>query len=114
MRKLFLALVIVFSGYASLDQQNGRIRGEVTHSIINKPVSSATVTVVNASDSSLVSFGMTNNQGKFELSGIPDGKYRLLITNVNYHNRNVYFTIESGSRDQDLGKIRVDDKSKVL
>ena len=114
MRKLFLALVIVFSGYASLAQQNGRIRGEVTDTIINQPVSSATVTVVNASDSSLVSFGMTNYQGKFELSGIPDGKYRLLITHVNYHNRNVYFTIENGSRDQDLGKIRVDDKAKVL
>src|SRR5690606_16078955 len=114
MRKLFLALAILFSGYASLAQQNGRIKGVVTDTIINQPVSSATVTVVNASDSSLVSFGMTNNQGKFELSGIPDGKYRLLITHVNYHNRNVYFTIESGSRDQDLGKIRIDDKAKVL
>jgi len=65
-------------------------------------------------DSSLVSFTMTGNDGRFEVKGLADGDYRLLITHVNYHNSNKYFTIKESTRNLDLGNLAISDKTKVL
>ena len=61
--------------------------------IRKQPVAAATVTVLERKDSSLVSFTMTGNDGRFELKGLANGDYRLMITHVNYHNSNKYFNI---------------------
>jgi hypothetical protein len=45
-----------------------------------KAVADATITVLSNKDSSLLTFGMTDNSGRFTLGNIPPGEYRLLIT----------------------------------
>jgi hypothetical protein len=57
---------------------------------------------------------MTGNDGRFEVRGLSDGDYRLLITHVNYHNSNKYFTIKESNRNPDLGNLAISDKAKVL
>ena len=47
---------------------------------------------------------MTDNDGRFELKGIPNGEYRLLITHVNYHNSNTFFTITDNNKNAELGQ----------
>src|SRR6185295_7373503 len=57
---------------------------------------------------------MTDNNGRFELNGIQNGEYRLLITHVNYHNSSRVFKIDDDHKNIDLGSISMNDRTKVL
>ena len=115
MRKIYL-FILLFTGLSSvaLAQRNGTVKGIVYDTISKQPVAAATVSVLDRKDSSLVSFTMTGNDGRFEVRGLSDGDYRLLITHVNYHNSNKYFTIKESNRNPDLGNLAINDKAKVL
>ena len=94
--------------------QSGKITGITFDTSIHQPVPSATITLMKKKDSSLVTFTMADNSGKFEVDEIADGDYRLLITQVNYRNAIKYFTIDNAHRSIDLGSISMNDKNKVL
>lgn len=78
------------------------------------PLSSATITLMQKKDSSLISFTMTDNDGKFVLTGIQKGEYRLLITRVNYYDIDRSIKIDEQHQNIDLGKLIMNDRSKVL
>ena len=61
-----------------------------------------------------MSFTMTDNNGRFELSGVQNGEYRLLITHVNYHASNQGVKIDIDHKNIDLGNIIMTDRTKVL
>ncbi|HRG82978.1 MAG TPA: outer membrane beta-barrel family protein [Chitinophagaceae bacterium] len=115
MRKIYL-FILLFTGLCSTvsAQRNGTVKGIAYDTISKQPVAAATVSVLDRKDSSLVSFTMTGNDGRFEVRGLSDGDYRLLITHVNYHNSNKYFTIKESNRNPDLGNLAISDKAKVL
>jgi hypothetical protein len=114
MRKLFVVLLCMFIGMISYAQKNGSVKGVVYDTLAREAVASATVSVMDKKDSSLVSFTLTDNTGHFELKGIPNGEYRLLVTHVNYHGSNTFFKIDDNDKNKDLGSIVANDKNKVL
>ncbi len=114
MRKSYLLVLLVCSATASMAQKNGSVKGIAFDTISKQPVGAATVSVLDKKDSSLVTFTMTGNDGKFELKGIPNGEYRLMITQVNYRNSNVNFNITDNSKNADLGNVIMNDKFKTL
>lgn len=114
MRKIYLLLLSVCFTTALLAQKNGAVKGIAFDSISKQPVAGATVTVLEKSDSSLISFTMTGSDGHFELKGLSNGDYRLLITHVNYHNSNTFFTITDNNKIAERGNVVMNDKTKVL
>ncbi len=114
MRKVYLLLALISCTITALAQKNGSIKGVAFDTLSKQSVSSATVSVMDKKDSSLVTFTMTDNGGRFELKGIPNGDYRLLITHVNYHNSSNLFSISDSARSRDFGNITMNDKAKVL
>ena len=114
MKKNLLILLSGFIWLAGAAQKNGNIKGVVFDTIAKQPVPAATITVLQSKDSSLVTFTMTNSRGEFSLANVPYGDYRLLVTHVNYHNVNKYFTINDANKNIDLPNIEVSDKNKVL
>ncbi|HET6766254.1 MAG TPA: outer membrane beta-barrel family protein [Chitinophagaceae bacterium] len=114
MKKILLTALSGFIWIAAIAQKTGSVKGLVFDTITKQPVAGATITVLQRSDSSLVTFSMTNNRGEFSLTNLGYGDYRLLVTHVNYHNVNKFFTIKDASRSIDLGLIEVSDKNKVL
>lgn len=106
-----LICFLAFNGFA---QKNGSIKGVAFDTNSKQPVPGATISVVYKKDSTLLTFTMTGKNGQFELSGIPNGEFRLLITHVSYHNTNKYFTIDDTHKNIDLGNILMNDVSKVL
>jgi hypothetical protein len=114
MRKLCMVFALLGLVFCATAQKNGSIKGVAFDTLAKQPVGSATISVLDRKDSSLVSFTMTDNSGRFELKGIPNGEYRLMISHVNYHNSNIPFTISEDNKNPDLGNITVNDKSKVL
>ena len=114
MRKSYLLLLLF--GFTSViyAQKNGTIKGVAFDTISKQPVTMATISILEKKDSSLVTFSMTDAAGKFELKGLPNGEYRLLITHVNYHSSNNYFTISDAEKNKDFGNVTMSDKAKVL
>ena len=114
MRKMYALLFGLIVTGNLMAQKNGSVKGIAFDTIARQAVAGATITVVEKKDSSLVSFTITDNTGKFELKGIPNGEYRLLITHVNYHNSNSFFTIMDNKKNAELGTIVMSDVNKVL
>lgn len=114
MRKIYLFLLSTCFTLLLAAQKNGSVKGLAYDTIGKQPVTSATVTVLEKKDSSLVSFTMTGPDGQFELKGLTNGDYRLLITHVNYYNSNSYFTISENKKTAELGNVVMNDKTKIL
>ena len=114
MRKILLAALFISIFSFVNGQKTGSVKGIIYDTIAKQPVSAATITILQKSDSSLVTFTMTTSNGLFSLNNISYGEYRLLVTHVGYHNTNKYFTINDSSKNVDLGNIEVSDKTKVL
>lgn len=113
MRRILFSPLFFFCTIA-FAQKNGIVKGIVFDTAAKQSVSNATITLMQKKDSSLTSFTMTDNIGRFELSGIQNGEYRLLITHVNYHNSSRVFKIDDEHKTIDLGRVIMDDQAKVL
>ncbi|MEP7236512.1 MAG: outer membrane beta-barrel protein [Ferruginibacter sp.] len=114
MKKFYLLLVFLCAFYWANAQNKGTVTGKLVDTAINKPVAGATVTVLDKKDSSLVSFTMTGNDGSFEIKGLAEGEYRLLITHVNYHNNSKPFKVTAADKNAALGTVAMNDLTKTM
>ena len=114
MRRFFTLLFIVSLAGPLAGQKNGTVKGIAFDTLVKQQVGAATITVLERKDSSLVTFSMTGADGRFEIKGLANGDYRLLISHVNYHNINKYFSINDSLKNADLGTLVMNDKTKVL
>lgn len=90
LQKLLLAAAYLtgfagLTGFAAVaDSDFGNITGKVVSDSTSSPVSYASVALLNATDSSLITGMITDDQGKFSFDNIPYGKYNLRVTFVGY------------------------------
>ena len=73
-------LLMSYVGFA----QNLSIQGTLKDSIANRALNSATVSLVYAKDSSLVSFSRTNEAGVFNFKNVSPGSYLISVSYVGY------------------------------
>ena len=73
-------LLISYVGFA----QNLTIQGTLKDSIAGRALNSATVSLVYAKDSSLVSFSRTNEEGVFNFKNLTPGSYLISVSYVGY------------------------------
>jgi hypothetical protein len=114
MRYVYLLIATLFISLGSVAQKNGSVKGILMDTLADQPVAAATITLLSKKDSSLVSFTMTDNKGAFEITGIGNGEYRLLITHVNYHGASKLFSITDEKKHVEMGNVVMHDQSQVL
>ena len=114
MKQFYFFSVLLVCSITAYTQKNGSVKGIAYDTLSKKAVSDATITVLVKKDSSLFTFGMTDNAGRFFLDNIPAGEYRFLITHVGYHNNNKNFRITENEKNIDLGNVVMNDRTKVL
>lgn len=114
MKKTFYLLVLIGLPSFLLAQKHGSVKGQLYDSVAKQPVSAATISLLLQKDSSLVGFVMSDDQGRFQLDKIANGKYRLLITHVNYHNGSQPFSISDSAFQKDLGLVYLSDLTQTL
>lgn len=114
MKKFYFLIISISVCVSAMAQRNGTVGGKLFDTTNNKPVAAATITVLDKKDSSLVSFTMTGNDGSFEIKGLTEGTYRLLITHVNYHNSSKIFAVTATDKNAALGTLAMTGLTKTL
>src|SRR4051812_41129445 len=114
MKYLYSLLSLVLFSFSMLAQEKGTIKGSLLDTTVRQPVADATITIMKAADSSLVSFSRSNHKGDFSLGRLDQGKYRLLITHISYRNVSRPFEITESNRNIDFGYLPLINKSVLL
>lgn len=114
MKRIFYLLVFIVLPSLLLAQKNGIVKGVLYDSVAKQPIASATISLLLQKDSSLQSFAMSDEQGRFQFDKLSHDRYRLMITHVNYHNKNQHFSISDSVTQKDFGKIFLSDLSQTL
>ncbi|MFC6191113.1 TonB-dependent receptor domain-containing protein [Dyadobacter subterraneus] len=92
---------------------NSKISGIVSDSVAAKPVEFVSVALVNFSDNKVLDGAVGDEKGKFEISGVAAGKYKLLFSFIGFKDKSVNVTVEN-SKNVDLGTIKMSANTKTL
>ncbi|NOT75561.1 MAG: TonB-dependent receptor [Cyclobacteriaceae bacterium] len=112
MKKILLILFLAgLSSFAMAQKVN--ITGQVLDTLSN-PIPSATVMLLNATDSSLVNFGVSDVRGVFELKNVAKNNYFLKITFVGLAPFLKPISTLSSTSVLDVGRIKMEPYSKEL
>ena len=81
---------------------------------IDEPLIGATVIVLKKENSQMLSFGITDNNGKVDIKGVPKGIHTLQITYIGYGTFERDLNADGDKTDIDLGKISLKQDSKII
>ncbi len=101
-------LLISYVGFA----QNMTIQGSLKDSIANRALNSATVSLVYAKDSSLVSFSRTNESGVFSFKNVVPGAYLISVSYVGYQPKWVP-VVNASDKTVEMGTIYMNDVNNM-
>ncbi|HPH85068.1 MAG TPA: outer membrane beta-barrel protein [Ferruginibacter sp.] len=107
MKQLFILILASHSILLAFSQKSSTLSGQVVDSLNKAPVYSATISLLDPVDSSLVSFSMTDEAGKFAFQRVKEGKYRLLITHVSYEPFSQIIDAGEKAEHNNLGQLRL-------
>ena len=110
---LSLCLFVTVASYTKA-QSLHTIKGRTIDTASTTILSGTSIAVLNAKDSTLVKFTRAAENGSFELSGIKNGKFILLVSYPKYADFVDHFTLDSTSLVKDYNKINLTGMAKIL
>ncbi len=116
MRSLLLFLsLFLFSATVQAQQHKGLIEGLVVDSTSGKPVSLATVSVFLSSDTSLITYRLSDEKGMFRVTGLPlSTPLRVVVTYSGFGVFRREFTLPSTHPSLKLGTVFLKETSLTL
>ncbi len=109
--QLFIINSLLLISYVGL-AQNMTIQGSLKDSIANRALNSATVSLVYAKDSSLVSFSRTNESGVFSFKNVVPGAYLISVSYVGYQPKWVP-VVNTSDKLAEMGTIYMSDVNNM-
>ncbi len=110
-----LFFCLSFSSFAvANDIESGSVKGVVVSDSSSTPVSFASVALLNAADSSIVTGVITDNLGRFEFKNLPYGKYCVKATFIGY--KTIVTTVEVNRQNKviDLRELKLQEDVKTI
>ncbi len=101
---ILLAIIGVFSLQTPLFSQKSGIKGRIVDEALATPLEAASVALLSAADSSMVSFALSDSTGGFEWASVAPGRYRVVATYVGYAPLDTIFSLGKKQR-LDLGNL---------
>ncbi|GAB2581937.1 TonB-dependent receptor domain-containing protein [Spirosoma areae] len=105
---------ILFINVSSFAQSPGTIQGTVVDSLTRKPLLEASVSLLSSRDSSLVTFGITDGEGRFTFPKVAEGNYRVLVTYVGYRSRARRVSVTKDDPTANAGTLELVAESQTL
>jgi hypothetical protein len=111
---LILSLAILFLPAISFAQK-GQLSGTLTDTSGKKPIVFATITVFNARDTSIITYRLSDEQGKFKVPSLPLQKeLRVVITATGSSVWRKEFTLSDESPSLELGTLKLEADIKEM
>lgn len=116
MKKIFTLSLVLFGLLigAQAQKTDGSIKGKLMDTAAKAPISEATISVLNAKDSSLSTFTLSTKNGAFEVKGLEEGEYQLVITHLGFETIKKKVAITATEKNIDLGELKVPKEFKAL
>ena len=114
MKKFFMLILCIASlmGQRQFSGQRpaiGILQGIVIDSSSNNPIEYASVSVIHMRNNNIITGGVTDANGRFNISEIPLGKYKIAVEFIGYEKEIIapinLFPGKGGGVEQNLGKI---------
>src|ERR1700739_1902178 len=107
-----LKIVLLFSFFTIcpivlMVQANSQVKGIPADSVEHVKLVNASATVLNAKDSTMVSFTYAAPDGSFSIHGLHKGKFILLLSYPQYADYVEKFSVDSLNREHDFGNINM-------
>jgi hypothetical protein len=110
---LLCLLFLLFSA-STFAQNSYSIKGMIGDSIEHVNLGNTSVAVLQAKDSILVKFTLTDNKGAFSITGLQKGKYMLLVSYPDYADYTEHFTLDSASQLRNFGLVTMTLRARLL
>ncbi len=116
MKKIFIFLFTIFGLVTNSSAQKiaGTVKGIFQEASNAQPLPDATVSVMAAKDSSLISFTLTSNSGYFEIKNIDKGDYYLIVSYQGLETLKKSFSITPEKPHLNLGVVKMGKAYKIL
>ena len=111
---MLAVLLALFSTSSFAQKVAGTVKGILQDSASKQPLVDATISVMEATDSSLVSFTLTSNSGYFEVKNLDGGSYYLLVSYQGFETLKKAFSISREASTADLQTINMHQSFKTL
>ncbi|HEV8286478.1 MAG TPA: outer membrane beta-barrel protein [Chitinophagaceae bacterium] len=111
---ILLVVFLFVSIHLFSQTKTGTVKGKVIDSTTLQNLKSATVSILNTADSSIVRYGQSMEDGSFKLENIPFGDYILLITSVGLQNTTKNFSVSAKKPEYNAGTLYLVRDAKVL
>lgn len=108
----FLAFVFASAGYAQ--HVSGSIQGKLYDSLFVDNLVDATVTVLHATDTTVISYTLADAKGEFRIRNLSAGSYRLMISYQGYTPKYIKFNITAEAPGVQLGTVYMTRKDNML
>lgn len=110
MKKLLLLLLVCITASAGAQKISGSVKG-----LLQEPggdaLPDATVSIMAAKDSSLISFTLTSNSGYFEIKNLDSGAYYLLVSYQGFETLKKPFAVTAEKPVVDLQTVKMAEAS---
>jgi len=113
MRRNFLLLISWLSCLTAMAQR-AQVSGRVLDSEEGEALAYATVQIMKADSTSMVTGGTTNGRGAFVLKNVPVGSYVVKISYIGYHNFFRPLTVREGQLEAQVGTVLLTPSSVML
>lgn len=113
---LFLscALIAQTSAEPTNFPKTGTVTGKVIDQTLQDPIPYASVVVRSADNNEIITGGITQDDGSFELQGLPDGKMAFEVQYIGYQTYHKQITISKANSKVNLGIIALEENVAEL
>lgn len=112
---LIISLLFLFQQYSNAQNKiKGSVKGVLIDTVYNESMSNATISVLQSSDSALISHTLADAKGAFLIKNLNQGNYRLLISFQGYEALQKELSISSSTLQVDLGTLSMVKASNML
>src|SRR5689334_451724 len=115
MKHINLLCLILLAFSTSLSAQSKyAVKGVVSDSVEHIKLRNTSVSVLNAKDSTLVTFARAGEDGSFDINGLHPGNFIVLLAYPDYADYIDKFSLDSARQNFNLGNIHLQLKSRLL
>ncbi len=114
MKKIAVLLTFLsFCAFSRAQKADGDIKGRLVDTTVKQGVADATISLVNDSDSALVTFTISTKTGGFEFKGLQAGNYRVVVSHQSFipFSKSV---VVAANQKVDLGDVELEKDIKAL